>query len=159
VFDAQSSVLLASFGPELNVHVDPFCLTRKFDAKRSMAPPTKISRDNQHEALALCAEGATLQHATNVYGMSERTLRRAKQNQRMCGNIEAPKRKLGPKPRLNPTMQQVFNTPALIILIIVDTCQLFVRKAGHNIKGTQPYFQRAICWLVSVTIPDVQNPP
>jgi uncharacterized protein (DUF2345 family) len=90
-----------------------------------MVPPTKISRESKHDALALFAEAATLEHTADVYKMSRRTLTRARRNQRVHGDIEAPKQKPGPKPKFNETMLQV-RSRASVALILLDTCPLFV---------------------------------
>jgi len=83
----------------------------------------KIPRVMKQKAIIMCQKGATEADAAKACGISERTLRRAKSNQRQFGDIDG-----GHKKRGRPT---VF-VPLFVSVMAVKTSELMVGNYSHG---------------------------
>jgi len=73
----------------------------------------KISREKKQCAIELLSVGVKPKSAAKVYGISYRTLRRAKKNLRDHGNVEGIQKKRGPRPSIGDALTEVPFLPYL----------------------------------------------
>ena len=67
----------------------------------------KISREKKERAIRLTASGVKPKEAAKIYGMSARSLRRAKQKLRDHGDVEGgQKPRRGPLPAIGPALTE-----------------------------------------------------
>lgn len=67
----------------------------------------KISREKKERAIELTSLGVKAKTAAKAYGISTRSLRRAKQKQRQHGDVEGIQKKRGPPPSIGPALTEV----------------------------------------------------
>ena len=70
--------------------------------------PEKIPQAIKHKAIGLVTEGQNRSQVAASLGISDRTIRRARQKVREHGDIEGGTKKAGPKHKLLPEMELVF---------------------------------------------------
>ena len=61
------------------------------------------------DALALCSQGYSNKHSSNVFGISKRAIQRSRKKLRVHGDIEGGRRKHGRKPKFDDTMVNVLS--------------------------------------------------
>ena len=67
--------------------------------KGQRAPSPEISRETKLNALDMCAMGYINAHVANVFGISKRTIQRARRKLRIYGDVEGGRQRPGPKPQ------------------------------------------------------------
>ena len=69
--------------------------------------PDRISRDTKHKAILMDAQGINQVDIAKELGISVCTITKAKHKFAQYGDIEGGQRKRGPKPRMDPGLQDV----------------------------------------------------
>ena len=70
-------------------------------------PSLEISRGTKLNALDMCAMGYKNAHVANVFGISKRTIQRARRKLCIYGDVEGGRRKPGPKPQFTGEIHNV----------------------------------------------------
>ena len=78
-----------------------------------------ISRRQKLDAVNLVAQGDVRQTVVNSTGLSHSTIYRAIKNQRVHGNIDAPRKKTGRKPKISQPIIDVLSLSSSMIVYCV----------------------------------------
>jgi hypothetical protein len=104
------------------------CTNRKFKRVASSfigpMPSQNISRRQKLDALNLVAQGSSRQDVVDSTGLSHSTLYRTIKKQRVYGNIDAPHKKTGRKPKISQPIIDVPSFQHSLIAYYIRSCSV-----------------------------------